>query len=271
MTVWRLLDEGPQEAAWNMAVDKALLLRFPSEGRPTLRLYAWERPTLSLGYFQPSADVDADACRARGIAIVRRPTGGRAVLHSGEVTYSLVAPLTLFPPGVAAAYRRISAALIAALATLGLQARLVRVHRAGRSAACFEAPALAELTVADKKVIGSAQTRTRAALLQHGSVPLRFDLENLAAALRLSPRERRLLRRRAAGLAELVPGLDASRLRAALVEGFARAFDARLRPGSLSPAERELAARLARETFADWTQPARRSQGAATAPTRGSA
>ncbi len=253
---WRLLEDGAESAAWNMAVDEAVLTLLPRGGVPTLRLYAWTRPTLSLGYFQPAADVDRAACAARGIDVVRRPTGGRAVLHANEVTYAVVAPLELFPAGVSASYRRISAALIGAVRALGLDAALERSHRRATSAACFEAPGFAELKVGGKKAIGSAQTRTRDACLQHGSIPLTFDAAALAAALGLPEGAARALKRQAAGLndvseTEIAP----EAVRRALSEAFATSFEAELIPAKLRPEERALAQRLAADKYAslDWS------------------
>jgi len=226
-----------------MAVDEALLTCYPRLQRPTLRLYGWERPTLSLGHFQRAEDVDMAACRSRGVEVVRRPTGGRAVLHGCEVTYSVVAGLERFPQGVAASYRHISRALILALSELGLAAQWQRQHTHARSAVCFEAPALAELTIEGKKVTGSAQTRTRHALLQHGAVPLALDWTTLAAVFKLNAGALDALKRRAAGLNDFDPGLDAERVREALIRSFSAALGP-LVPAELSPHERTVARRL---------------------------
>jgi len=252
---WRLLEDGAAPASWNMAVDEAVLTLLPRRNVPTLRLYAWAHPTLSLGYFQPASDVDRAACAARGIALVRRSTGGRAVLHADEVTYAVAAPLALFPGGVSGSYRRISAALLGAVRALGLEASLERSHRRAASAACFEAPGFAELKVEGRKAIGSAQTRTKAALLQHGSVPLTFDAAALAAALGLPARAARALRRQAAGLNDVSEAdIAPAEVRRALVGAFAASFEVALVPGELHPDERALAQRLAAGKYAslDW-------------------
>lgn len=252
MTPWRLLEDPPQGAAWNMAVDDALLACASDVGPPTLRLYAWSAPTLSLGYFQPVSDVDLTACRARGIEVVRRPTGGRAVLHDDELTYAVVAPLHRFPGGVSVVYHQISQALAEALAVLGIPTSMQRHHARARSAACFDTPAFAELCVAGKKVSGGAQTRTRHALLQHGSLPLSFPGDALAAALRLGPVALRALRRQAAGIGEFAP-VDGPQLACALKGVFARRFGP-LEPGGLSRREATLARALTTEKYAalDW-------------------
>lgn len=253
MHPWRLIEEQQQGAAWNMAADEAMLSCYPRLQRPTLRLYAWQRPTLSLGYFQPLTDVDLDACARHGIDVVRRPTGGRAVLHHHEVTYSVVAGLDLFPPGVAASYRKISRTLTEALEGLGIRATLQRHHTHSRSSACFDTPAFAELTVAGKKVSGSAQTRTKHALLQHGSLPLRFPWEKLAAALGQSSAQLRLLKRQAAGLCD-TKLVSAAQLKMALIGAFEKQFGP-LTQGALTAQERSLAEQLEMRKYnhLDWT------------------
>ena len=141
---WRLLISPPLDGATNMALDHALA-RAAGAGQapPTLRLYRWRPECLSLGYFQPWAEADAAACAAAGVDLVRRPTGGRAILHADELTYSLSAPAD--HPGLAGrildSYRAISAVLLAGLAHLGVAAEWAASAAAGdKSAACFDTP-----------------------------------------------------------------------------------------------------------------------------------
>jgi len=243
MTAWRCLEEGPNPAAWNMAVDEALLVCYPRFRQPTLRLYAWEKPTLSLGRFQSLEAVHVDACAAAGIDLVRRPTGGRAVLHHQEVTYGVVAGLEMFPPGVAASYRRLSDALLGALQRLGLTPQLQRKHARSDADVCFEAPSFAELTLGGKKICGSAQTRNKDALLQHGSLPLEFPWDLLQVALGLDDRLLRRLQGQAGGLCEFSP-VDERQVRRALRHAFEQHFGP-LVSGELRPEERALAQQLA--------------------------
>jgi len=250
MPLWRWLDHAPRDAAWNMAVDEALWRLCGPHGRPTLRLYAWSPAAVSLGYFQRLEQIDQGVCRAHGFTLVRRPTGGRAVLHDQELTYSLVAPLRCFPDGVSGSYRAIGQAFVHAFAELGVPARLQRAAAYQRSAACFDTPSLAELTVAGRKVMGSAQTRGPHALLQHGSIPLRLDVDRLAAALRLSPRQARWLRRKAVGLQQAAGRtIGVEELKRAVLNGFQRAFDLRWQPAALSREEAALARRLATHKY----------------------
>ncbi len=276
--IWRFLDTGLHDAALNMALDEALLLVCDEQPTVTLRFYGWARPTLSLGYFQSVHEIDLAECERRGFDWIRRPTGGRAVLHDHELTYSIVAPIELLGGSVAQSHERISQALAVGLEKLGLHAELAEragPHPAssasltlllpspsegrgargegeegpGVRAACFAAPAAVELTVQGKKIIGSAQVRTKKSLLQHGSIPITIDFDALAAILKIT--QPALLRRKAAGLAEFLgytPTLDA--LKEAIRWGFAEFFRIELQPEELSPTEHAVAERLRAEKYA---------------------
>ena len=259
-TAWRFLDTGCNDAAFNMAVDEALLLSYEAgQSPPTLRVYTWFSPTLSLGYAQNvEKEVDVAACRQHGVSLVRRPTGGRAVLHDQEATYSVVMPLRLSDreASITEHYHRIGLALAAALRHTGLAVRLERpsvLAAAPRSAspACFAAMSRYELSATGRKLVGSAQKRGRRSLLQHGSIPLSMDRQRLFACLRV-PADRRtqLLREAYASMVavnEVAPApLNAAALHRALRQGFAECLidGAELITGDLSPAERRLAEEL---------------------------
>lgn len=176
-----------------MALDAALLDRVGAGlSPPTVRFFAWAPPAVTLGRHQPEPDAAAlAALAARGVDVVRRPTGGRAVWHGPpgeELTYSVVAPLGV-PPldgGLLDSYRRIHAALAEGLRTLGADAALASRERAAvrpsSRRACFAANAPFEIVVGDAKLVGSAQRRSRGALLQHGSLPLSGDQSVLREA-----------------------------------------------------------------------------------------
>lgn len=186
---WRLLLSPPLDAATNMAIDVALMRRARETGETVLRVYGWEGPALSLGRNQPArGEYDARRAALDGIAIVRRPTGGRALLHWREVTYSVTAPAA-DAGSLRASYGRINALLLDALRRLGVDARLAQP--AGRAAVpslapCFEAPAAGEVVAGGRKLVGSAQWREAGALLQHGSI-LVDDDQPLVAALTRAP------------------------------------------------------------------------------------
>jgi lipoate-protein ligase A len=187
---WRLLISPPAPGAWNMAVDEMILEEVEQNNAPsTLRLYAWVPPCLSLGYAQPRKDIDLERIHALEWDWIRRPTGGRAILHTDELTYSVIAPLSdpRVSGGVLESYQRLSSALLSALHILNLPAEsqpnksLASNHESG--AVCFEVPSNYEITVQGKKLIGSAQARRKNALLQHGTFPLGGDLSRIAEAL----------------------------------------------------------------------------------------
>ncbi len=183
MTRWQLLDTGARDGAWNMACDVALMARARRTGESVFRVYAWERPTLSFGRHEAARrHYDAHAIAAAGVELVRRPTGGRALLHHREVTYSITAPVV---PGdsLTRSVRRFNLLLLRALRALGVDARAAGASRAMRpeGAACFTVPSAGELTLDGRKLVGSAQVRQDGALLQHGSLLLDDDQGRIAA------------------------------------------------------------------------------------------
>ena len=187
MSMWRFIDSGPAPAIQNMAVDEGLLRDAVTPGAlPVLRFYTWSPAAVSLGRFQEKERaVNAEACRQRGFDIVRRITGGRAVLHCDELTYSIIArsDSALFPNDILGTYRVIAAGLLAGLRELGIAAEMV--SRSGRHAgmvkivsqepACFSSPSWYEILVKGRKIIGSAQRRVGGAFLQHGSILIGYD------------------------------------------------------------------------------------------------
>lgn len=187
MNRWRYIEDGMRDGAYNMAVDTALLRTCEEDATfaPTLRLYGWRAPTLSIGYSQPvEREIDLKRCREAGIEWVRRPTGGRALLHRQELTYSLVGPVAhpLFQGGLKATYAAVSRALLSGLEELGISGACINPGgkpsasaRAARSPACFASLNHCEITVHGRKLIGSAQRRTQRAFLQHGSILIDTD------------------------------------------------------------------------------------------------
>ena len=187
MNAWTYLDSGPACGRENMLIDERLLDQVTREALPaTLRLYSWDPPAVSVGRFQNSETaVNAETCARRGIDIVRRVTGGRAVLHDRELTYSIVARTSdpLFPGDVLGAYKTIAAGLLAGLKKLGIQAEMVSrsnrhaalVKKRDKEPSCFSSPSWYEVLVNGRKIIGSAQRRVAGAFLQHGSILIRHD------------------------------------------------------------------------------------------------
>ena len=190
---WQWISDGLNTAEENMAVDTSLLADC-AQGLipPTVRFYGWSEPAITLGYSQKAeAELDLNRCRELGIAVVRRPTGGRALLHYNELTYAVVAPVTLAPfnKGLKATFEAISEALLNGLQNLGIRGGLnTGKHKSGsgfrRSPACFASLNHCEITVDGKKLVGSAQKRTAKAFLQHGSVIIDSDHELFTSLLK---------------------------------------------------------------------------------------
>lgn len=255
---WRLLDERtPSDGAWNMAVDEALYQALESgiSDQPVLRLYTWSPACLSFGFHQDfDTSCDGEYLASRGFTAVRRPTGGKAVLHDAELTYSVAgAHGGPFGGGLLETYARIAAALAASLARLGLPVSIKERALAiapGSAAPCFLVPSEKEILVDGKKVVGSAQKRGPRAFLQHGSIPLHLDYEALARATRNSPGAAAVYRKAFTGLADLRPGLGLEELRHALRLGFPEVFSGPWEESSLTGEEADAAARLHREKYA---------------------
>lgn len=234
--VWRLICDTPLSGEVNMKRDLDLMAEVASgKAPPTLRLYSWSPPALTLGRFQKAEEVaDFEACRRLGVALIRRPTGGRAVLHHREITYSISAPEShrLIPAGVIEAYRLINRGILAAFDLLGIEASLAGASERGVglvSGSCFDSASAYEVRVSGKKVVGSAQLRTGGALLQHGAILLELSLDLYRQLL--LPREGgdnpaylEALAREAAGLNDLGYPVTPEQLADALVAGFSEIF-----------------------------------------------
>ena len=189
--MWRLIQTPPSQGAWNMAIDEAIL-EFSGKGvaPPTLRLYSWFPACLSLGYAQPVKDVQMEVLVSRGWEIVRRPTGGRAILHTDELTYSVCGQHSEphLSGGVLESYHKLSLALLKALELIGINADPTKISapqstQDNNNPVCFEVPSNYEITVSGKKLIGSAQARKKVGVLQHGSLPLKGDLTRIIQVL----------------------------------------------------------------------------------------
>ena len=268
-STWRVLRTPPADGAWNMAVDEAVMeAAGRGEVRPTLRLFAWETPCLSIGYAQPISDIDEARLRAKGWGIVRRPTGGRAILHTDELTYSAAGPLgePRLKGDIPTSYRRISEAILKALEQLKLRVEAhpkVEPPKGSQSdSVCFEAPSTYEITVGGKKLVGSAQARRKGALLQHGTLPLYGDLTRITQVLaypheegRASAAEKLLAR---AATVESALGRKVGWEEAAghFEIAFSETLNLELKSGELTPGEAARAEGLTAEKYGneEWTR-----------------
>ena len=262
---WRLIDDGPADGRLNMAIDRAILTACDRGQAPaTLRLYGWDKPTLSIGYSQNElADVDREQCEERNIPIVRRFTGGRALLHQHEITYSLVAPIPHpgIPGNLAGAFCAVSKAVISSLEKAGVvnpemigkDKRTPGMSRK-RSPACFSASSHWEISVEGKKLAGSAQRRLSKSFLQHGSILLDKDSELANNLLRYSTESEKILGLKTLvsntlSLKEILPvNLGWEKLTRYFVEGFQEKFSGIWQEGSLSPLEKELVKNYLKES-----------------------
>ena len=265
---WRLYISPPAAGAWNMAVDEAILENVVrGDSPPTLRLYAWNPPCLSLGRSQPFANANITALKKNGWDILRRATGGRAILHTDELTYSIIAPKDNFhiSGSVLESYKYLAKALLTALEDLGAEVEMKKEEKKGGvgfNPVCFETPSAYEITVNGKKLIGSAQARQKGGILQHGSLPLTGDLARVTEALSFPDEESRQIA--AKKLLMRASTLESALGRAVDWEtaskSFARAFESvlgiRLMPKDLSQAEERRASQLIQKKYAhpDWNE-----------------
>jgi lipoate-protein ligase A len=190
---WRLLITPDEDGAYNMALDQAILEHVGAgQAPPTLRFFSWDPACLSLGQAQKGTDADMDRIRANGWTIVRRPTGGRAILHTDEITYSVALPKMhpVVHGDIVTSYRHLSDALLCGLERLGLNAmadkQSAKPAESDKGPVCFEVPSDYEITANGHKLIGSAQVRKYGGVLQHGSLPLHGDIARICDALAFS-------------------------------------------------------------------------------------
>ncbi|GAC1519256.1 MAG: lipoate--protein ligase family protein [Ktedonobacteraceae bacterium] len=255
---YRFLNTQVQSAAMNMAIDEAVLLHhLRGEAPPTLRVFRWSRPSISLGRFQSvEREILRDACERQGVELVRRPTGGRAVYHRDEFTYSIVISKRYgVPSGIVAAYTYLAQGLQAGLNLLGVDAELSdELVSKTPSAACFASSTQADLTSGGFKLIGSAQVWKDDALLQQGSLPVDDRAAEFFAMLRFPTdvaREEALAayRQKTTPLHTFAPQVAWDDVARAFRDGFSAALQNEFVEGELSASEWELAHRLEEEKY----------------------
>ena len=252
---WRLIPYQSHDAFLNMAIDEAIFRETLKNKRPpTLRFFGWRPAAVSIGYFQNvQKEIHVGRCRSAGVDIVRRITGGKAVYHQDEVTYSLAAGSRegLFPDNIVRTYEMISSCLARGLAELGISASLAETgvsrRKTERPPCCFAEPAGRELLVDGRKICGSAQTRSHGGFLQHGSLLMTFDPAATASLIR-SPAPPEQLRSSVVGVNELIGvPVSAERLCEALRKGFCDGLGIDFAPGELTQEERAFGARLTKK------------------------
>lgn len=253
---WRLIVDGDGPPAWNMAADEAILRECSrGESPPTLRLYGWSRPAISLGYFQriESTGIDIDHCADSGIIMVRRLTGGRAVLHGHDLTFSIALREDALPDGcgsIAASHRWLMGGIRAAFEKLGIDAEVgprrgsETGHRS-ESADCFAVVAQCDIRLAGNKISGSAQVRKWGALLEQGSIP----------HVQPSVDYERVFRQASARPCLPLENISRSSLEDAITDEFQRSMGIPLTPDTYRQGESELAALLEVDRYSkpEWT------------------
>ncbi|MDZ5471032.1 biotin/lipoate A/B protein ligase family protein (plasmid) [Bacillus sp. 31A1R] len=264
---WRFIDSGFGSPSFNMALDEALL-EWHSEGKipPVIRFYGWDPATLSIGYFQKvEKEIDMDAVKAHKLGFVRRPTGGRGVLHDKELTYSVIVSEEHpdMPKTVTEAYRVISEGILKGFHRLGMDAYFAVPRTAEekdslknpRSAVCFDAPSWYELVVEGRKVAGSAQTRQKGVILQHGSILLDLDEDMLFSLFkypneRVKERMQKAFKNKAVAINEISSKrIELEDAKEAFKVGFEEGLHINLEPYELSQEELDYVYKLASERY----------------------
>lgn len=268
---WRLIDTEINDAFYNMAVDEAIMKIHKQEKvPPTIRFYRWSPPALSLGYFQQFHKVvDEKKCRKYNVDAVRRLTGGRTILHDNELTYSItIAEKTGYlPEDILESYNIISRGIVRGFNLLDIDVNLKQLDKSkkkpeGFSAACFDAPSWYEVVADGKKLVGSAQTRKKGIILQHGSIPFTLNEDKLFSVLKFSNdrvRERMkniFLNKATSVLQQTDSSLSFDELKKSLIKGWEQVFSIKLQPGTLLPEEENLVEELIENKYntRQWNQ-----------------
>jgi lipoate-protein ligase A len=240
---WRLILDKPAPATWNMAVDTAIMSCYKENRIPTLRFYSWRPRAVSIGYFQDLADeVNLDIAAQKGIDVVRRMTGGGAVFHDKELTYSIVLPddPSILPDDIVMSYEKVCAALVSGLDKLGISARFMPIN---------------DIMVNDRKISGNAQTRRDGAVLQHGTILLDVDVDEMFSLLRVPDEKSRGkviadVKQRVTSVSRESEGrILEKELIDAFVRSFEEAFNKVFQKGALTRNERETALKLQKGRF----------------------
>lgn len=245
---FRLIDSGYNNAFMNMAIDEALL----SSKMPVLRFYRWKPAGLSIGYFQPVKEFNFENLKKSKVDLVRRLTGGNAVLHDKELTYSFIIDEEKMPKSIVESYKEISKGLLQGLRNLGLKAVMNEdVAKGKKSAVCFNDSSWYEIIVNGKKIVGSAQKRVNGKLLQHGAVLIDADVEKYCSLFNnCSPELIKKVKGRMTSInEELGKKVDYKKTAEAMKNGFEGALGIEFEESELSEDEKKLAEKLYREKY----------------------
>jgi lipoate-protein ligase A len=270
---WRLIDSGYSDASYNMALDEAIAISVrDGKSPPILRIYGWESPSVSLGSFQNIADIDFNYCLENNIAVVRRPTGGRGILHSDELTYSFCARNKgEFSGGLLETYRLLGSAFRSAMEEAGLKVSIKPERESGRnlirSPLCFKSTSFGEISFNGKKLIGSAQKRWNDGFLQQGSIPYSIDHEKInlifksVSGYRGGGREKWCVDSSLQGIRDLLHDFDHEMFKKRIKEAFEKVFNITFADCQPFHKEHETALVLMKEKYLNplWTQGERKN------------
>lgn len=257
MQEWRLLDTSNSSGAINMAIDEAILIACQKGIVPsTLRFYGWNKPTVSLGFFQNvDESINIKECSRQSIEVVRRMTGGRAVLHDKELTYSVTSKTDnlLFPSDIKGRYRVIAEAVLWGLLHVGINGRFSTISgkKLPKSPLCFSSPSWYEILIEGKKLVGSAQRVLTNAFLQHGSILLDLDKERHLSIFRYPSPD---VINGITSLKILGHQIALEKLKEGLMRGFEEKLDIKLIPSNLTTFETSMVEVLSRDKYShlDW-------------------
>ena len=240
METYRLILTGKNDAYFNMAVDEAIMRLHPIIKKPTLRLYGWDPAAISIGCFQSLNDeVDIEKCKNENIDYIRRITGGGAVFHDDELTYSFIIDENKINKNILESYKKICSATIYGLKTLGINAEYAPIN---------------DILVKGKKISGNAQTRRRGVLLQHGTILMDTDVDKMFSLLKV-PDEKmrdkvvRSVKKRVTSVLFHLGRAEFEEMTNAIKTGFERTFDVKFELGNLTNEENELAKKLISEKY----------------------
>lgn len=245
---FRFIDSGFNEPFLNMAIDEALL----TSKKPVVRFYRWRPSTLSIGYFQSIKEINLQRIKELHLGFVRRPTGGKAVFHDNELTYSFIINESKLPKDLTESYRIISNSILIGLKKIGLNAKMEKkIDRNAKSSVCFNQPSYYEITVNKKKLVGSAQTRKANKILQHGSILIDADIEKMCSLFKeYSQLLVNKTKKRVTSInTEISYKIDYDALSKLLKSGFEENFKARLVKSNLTKKEMGLADKLSIEKY----------------------
>lgn len=244
---FRLIDTNYNNAFMNMAIDEALL----TSKLPVLRFYGWKPAGLSVGYFQSIKDFNFNNLKKHKIDLVRRLTGGNAVLHDKELTYSVIIDESLMPKSIIESYKVISKGILLALKEVGVNASMEKIIKKNKnkSAVCFSEPSYYELTANNKKIVGSAQTRRKGKLLQHGAILIDIDTKKYFSLFKINNKTflKKLENRMTSINKELNKELSCNDIKTSMVKGFEKALKIKFVNDKLTKEE----LRLAKELYND--------------------